>query len=59
MPLGCKFDSHRLDKVNFSHPCIRTKALEAKTSAVELNSIFEEDAVATSYGGESRCCVGY
>jgi len=46
MPLSCKFDSHRPDKVNFSHPHIQTRSARATTSATVLNSIIEEGEVA-------------
>jgi len=42
MLLGCEFDFHRLNKVNFSHPCIQTRASRATTSAPKLNPILEE-----------------
>ena len=32
MPLGCEQDSHRPDKVNFSHPRVRTRSSVASTS---------------------------
>ena len=34
MPLGCKQDSHRPDKVNFSRPRVRTRSSVASTSIV-------------------------
>jgi len=42
MPLGCKFNSHRLNKVNFSHPCIQTRAPRAFASRAKLHPILEE-----------------
>jgi len=42
MPLGCEFDLHRPDKVNFSHPRIQTRSSRATISATVLNPILEE-----------------
>jgi hypothetical protein len=42
MPLGCEYDSHRPDKVNFSHFRIETRSWRATTSAQNLNSILED-----------------
>ena len=42
MPLGCEHDSHRLDKVNFSRPRVRTRLLLAPTTTAAPAAI-EED----------------
>ena len=43
MPLGCEQDSHRPDKVNFSHPRVRTRSLVASTSTPARGAI--EDGI--------------
>ena len=41
MPLGCKHDSHRPNKVNFSHPRVRTRSSVASTSTPAVAAIEE------------------
>jgi hypothetical protein len=42
VPLGSKHESHRLDKVNFSHPWVWTRSSTAKEVGCSLNIIPEE-----------------
>jgi hypothetical protein len=42
VPLGSEHESHRLDKVNFSHPRVRTRSSAAKEASCSLNIIPEE-----------------
>jgi len=42
MPLGYEYDSHRLDRVNFSHPRIQIKSKRASMSIQNLNPIVED-----------------
>jgi hypothetical protein len=42
VPLGSKHESHRPDKINFSHPWIRTRSTVAKEAGCSLNIIPEE-----------------
>jgi len=39
MPLGCEYDSHCPNKVNFSHPCIQMRSKKASISIQNLNPI--------------------
>ena len=41
MPLGCKHDSHRPDKVNFSYSHVRTRSSVASTSTPTAATIEE------------------
>ena len=41
MPLGCKHDSHRPDKVNFSRPRVRTRSAVASTNTPAAAAIQE------------------
>ena len=41
MPLGCEYDSHRPNKVNFSHPHIQTRSKRPSISVRFLNPISE------------------
>ena len=50
MPLGCKQDSHRPDKVNFSHPRVRTRSSVANTSTPAEGTI--EDGISFPAGLE-------
>ena len=42
MPLGCKHDSHRPDKVNFSRPCVRTRSSVAPRTSTAPVTIQED-----------------
>jgi hypothetical protein len=42
VPLGFEYESHRSDKVNFSHPRVRTRSSAAKEAGCSLNIISEE-----------------
>jgi hypothetical protein len=42
IPLGSEHESHRPDKVNFSHPRVRTRSSAAKEAGCSLNIILEE-----------------
>jgi len=42
MPLGCEYDSHRPNKVNFCHPYIQMRSKRAFTSIQNLNPIVED-----------------
>ena len=42
MALGCEYDSHRLDKVNFSLPRVQTRSKETTIATYDLHQILEE-----------------
>jgi hypothetical protein len=42
VPLGSEHESHWPDKVNFSHPRVRTRSTTAKEASCSLNIILEE-----------------
>ena len=48
MPLGCEQNFHRPDKVNFSHPCVRTRSSVASMSTPARGAI--EDGISFPAG---------